>query len=38
MNRWTHPTLTRREVTLAVNDAAPCLDPACSDSACQEVR
>ena len=26
------------EVTLAVNDAAPCLDPACSDSACQEVR
>lgn len=26
------------EVTLAVNDAAPCLDPACSNSACQEVR
>ena len=26
------------EVTLAVNDAAPCPDPACSDSACQEVR
>jgi len=25
------------EVTLAVNEGAPCLDPACSDSACQEV-